>query len=207
MHDARLYLVLPVGYSELLCRPDFSPGFLCSRLGNLKWRRRNLWWAMSINSDCANFLVTNCLQELPENELEIVSATKECTSVEPEDRVMETNSKAAVRGLFLISYPPISLIYIWIQESSNNPREVVPSTAKYIMATGKQALKVLQSAAAFIPVPLIREAVGVALKIIEVCEEQCEVCKIPLRKGCKTVNNILSLEYIHRRSKGPRAER
>ena len=47
------------------------------------------------------------------------------------------------------------------------------------MATGKQTLKVLQSAAAFIPVPLIREAVGVALKIIEVCEEQCEVCEIP----------------------------
>ena len=47
------------------------------------------------------------------------------------------------------------------------------------MATGKQALKVLQSAAAFIPVPLIREAIGVALKVMEVCEERCEVCKIP----------------------------
>ena len=47
----------------------------------------------------------------------------------------------------------------------------------------------LQSAAAFIPVPLIREAVGVALKIMEVCEERCEVCKIPSRKCCKMVNN------------------
>ena len=55
------------------------------------------------------------------------------------------------------------------------------------MATGKQALRVLQSAAAFIPVPLIREAIGVALKIMEVCEEQCEVCKIPPRKYCKMV--------------------
>ena len=47
---------------------------------------------MRIRSDRANFLMINCVQELPENELVIVSATKECTSV-----VMETNSKAAVR--------------------------------------------------------------------------------------------------------------
>ena len=40
------------------------------------------------------------VQELPENELSMVSATRECTSVE--DRVMEKNSKAAVRGLILI---------------------------------------------------------------------------------------------------------
>ena len=70
------------------------------------------------------------------------------------------------------------------------------------MATGKQALKVLQSAAAFIPVPLIKEAVGVALKIMEVCEEQFEVRKIPLRKGCEIVNNIILPEYIRCRSKG-----
>ena len=76
------------------------------------------------------------------------------------------------------------------------------------MATGKQALKVLQSAAAFIPVPLIREAVGVALKIIEVCEEQCEVCtKISLRKVCEVIYNILLPEYVRRRWKGQRAER
>ena len=64
------------------------------------------------------------------------------------------------------------------------------------MVTGKQTLKVLQSAAAFIPVPLIREAVGVALKIMEVCEEQCEVCKISPRKCCKIINNILLPGYI-----------
>ena len=53
------------------------------------------------------------------------------------------------------------------------------------MATGKQTLVVLQSVAAFIPVPLIREAIGVSLKIMEVCEERCEVCEIPPWKGCK----------------------
>ena len=142
----------------------------------------------------ANFLTINCVQKLPENELAIVSPTAECTS--EEDRDMETNSKAAVRGLIhILPY----LTHIWIQKSSENFREVIPTTAQYIMATGKQALKVLQSAAVFIPVPLIREAIGVALKIMEVCEEQCEVCKIPLRKGCEMVNNILLPEYIRRR--------
>ena len=77
------------------------------------------------------------------------------------------------------SYPSISLTQIWIQESSDNPREVIPTTTQYIKATGKQALTLLQTAAPFIPVPLIKEAVGVALKIIEVCE----VCKILFRYG------------------------
>ena len=40
------------------------------------------------------------VQELPDNELAIVSATKERTSYE--DRIVETNSKAAVRGLIHI---------------------------------------------------------------------------------------------------------
>ena len=57
---------------------------------------------MSIISDCANLLTINCVQEppVPENEVATVSATMECTTVE--DRVLETNSKAAVSGLFLI---------------------------------------------------------------------------------------------------------
>ena len=168
-----MYLALPVGYQELLCRPDVSPGFLCSCLGNLKSRRRNLRWVMIINSDCVNFLTINCVQTLPENELVFVSATMECTE---EDRDMGSNSKAAVRGLILI-FPSSSLwSHIWIQESSENSREVIPTTAKYITATGKQALTLLQSAASLIPVPLIKEAIGVALKIIELCE----VCTINL---------------------------
>ena len=67
------------------------------------------------------------------------------------------------------------------------------------MATGKHALKVLQSAAAFIPVPLVREAIGVALKIMEVCEERCEVCIIPPMKCCEMIYNILLPGYIRRR--------
>ena len=75
------------------------------------------------------------------------------------------------------------------------------------MATGKHALKVLQSAAAFIPVPLVREAIGVALKIMEVCEERCEVCIIPFRKCCNLIYNILFPGYIRCRYKDQRTQR
>jgi hypothetical protein len=53
---------------------------------------------------------------------------------------------------------------------SEKPQEVVPTTTNYITATGKQALLLLQSAGALIPVPMIQDAIGVALKIIEICE-------------------------------------
>ena len=51
------------------------------------------------NEHYANFkfLTINCVQDLPTNELSIVSTKKECTSVE--DRVVETNSKAVVRKI------------------------------------------------------------------------------------------------------------
>ena len=59
-----------------------------------------------------------------------------------------------------------------IQKSSENTREVVPTTPKYIAANGKQALMLLQSAAAFMPVTarskwsFTKELV----RIIEVCK-------------------------------------
>ena len=170
VHDARLHfastLLGRVGYE--LCRTDVSPGFLGSCIGNLKPRRRNLRCAPIQVS--ANFLTANCIQKLSESELAIVSATKEYKSVK--DRVVETNS-GAVR-----------------EKSSENPREVIPTTTKYIAATGKKVLTLLQSAATFIPVPLIQETIGVALKIIEVCE----VRKIGCEMG---FHNILIIDRIY----------
>ena len=58
-----------------------------------------------INSDCTNLLKIDYVQEpsVTENEVATVSATRECISVEDRAmRVMETNPKAAVSGLFLI---------------------------------------------------------------------------------------------------------
>ena len=59
---------------------------------------------MSIKSDRANLLTINCVQELPENELAIVSATNECISVE--DRVVEKKKKGCkiVNNILFLEY-------------------------------------------------------------------------------------------------------
>jgi hypothetical protein len=67
-----------------------------------------------------------------------------------------------------------TLTRICIQKLSENTRAVVPTTTQYIVATSKQALGLLQTAASVIPVPLLQEALGIAVKIIEICE----VCQI-----------------------------
>src|SRR5260221_14196397 len=59
---------------------------------------------------------------------------------------------------------------ICIQILPENTQAIVPATNQYIMATGKQALELLQSAVQAIPVPLLQDAIGVAIKIIKVCE-------------------------------------
>ena len=76
---------------------------------------------VSIDSGCANSLTNRCVQNSPENQLAIVSAEKDHTSVK--DRVMEAKSEA-VRGLIFI---------LPTQKSSETPREVVlttPSTSR-----------------------------------------------------------------------------
>ena len=67
-------------------------------------------------------------------------------------------------------YPTNPLTHICNQKASENSPGVVPTKTKYIIASGKQVLTLLQSAATVIPVPMLREAIGVAVKIIEVCE-------------------------------------
>ena len=52
---------------------------------------------MSIKIKWCKLLDTYLCQDLLENELALVPTTEECTTVE--DRVTETNSKAAVRGI------------------------------------------------------------------------------------------------------------
>jgi len=49
-------------------------------------------------------------------------------------------------------------------------QKVAPTTKDYAVATGKEVLAVLQSAASLIPVPFLGEAIGVAIKVIEICE-------------------------------------
>jgi hypothetical protein len=68
------------------------------------------------------------------------------------------------------SRPAISLTSMWIQNLFENLQSVVPTKADYTMATVKEVLTLSQSAAGLAPVPFLQEAIGVALKIIQVCE-------------------------------------
>jgi len=68
------------------------------------------------------------------------------------------------------SRPAISLTSMWTQNLFENSQSVVPTKKDYTMATVKEVLTLSQSAAAVIPIPFLQEAIGVALKIIQVCE-------------------------------------
>ena len=67
-------------------------------------------------------------QNLLENELALVSTTKECTTVG--DRVTETNYKAAVRGLVLLSCHLLTHIMICDQELPENEPVAIGSATK-----------------------------------------------------------------------------
>ncbi|KAF8900851.1 hypothetical protein CPB84DRAFT_1008882 [Gymnopilus junonius] len=54
-----------------------------------------------------------------------------------------------------------------VKKSSSNGSGAAPTTVQYATATGKEILTILESAAGIIPVPLLQEAIGVALKIIQ----------------------------------------
>ena len=56
------------------------------------------------------------------------------------------------------------------QQLAENSQGVVPTKTDYAMATVKEVLTMAQSAASVIPVPFLKEAIVVALKIIQLCE-------------------------------------
>ena len=68
------------------------------------------------------------------------------------------------------SRPGISLTSIWIYQLAENSQSVVLTKKDYAMATLKEVLTLAQSAASVIPVPFLKEAISVALKIIQLCE-------------------------------------
>jgi len=65
------------------------------------------------------------------------------------------------------SCPPQSR---WIQKLSVCSQQVVPTIKDYAMTTVKEVLSMLQTVAGLAPVPFLPEAIGLMLKIIEVCE-------------------------------------
>ena len=64
----------------------------------------------------------------------------------------------------------ISLTSIWVQKLAGNSQSIVPKKTDYAIATVKEVLTLAQSAASVIPVPFLKEAIGIALKIIQLCE-------------------------------------
>ena len=108
-------------------------------------------------------LTHRCVQKLPQNPPTIVPAT-----TSPKNQVIEPKSDKVCRVVG--PRPAIPLTDIVIQKLSENSWTAVPTTTDYITATGKEVLIVLESAAKVIPVPFLQDAIGVALKIIEVCE-------------------------------------
>ncbi|KAF8900857.1 hypothetical protein CPB84DRAFT_1847095 [Gymnopilus junonius] len=79
-----------------------------------------------------------------------------------------------------------------VKKSSSPGSAAVPTTTQYATATGKEVLTILESAAGIIPVPFLQEAIGVALKIIQVCEERSAVeqKKIEEEANVKVAKNI-----------------
>jgi len=56
------------------------------------------------------------------------------------------------------------------QNQAAEEKYVIPETREYVAASGKGVIMVLRSAAELVPVPLLKDALGLAIKIIEVCE-------------------------------------
>ena len=63
-----------------------------------------------------------------------------------------------------------SLTSILTQKLSENSQSVVPTKTDYAITAVKEVLTLSQSAASVIPVPFLKEAIGVALRIIQLCE-------------------------------------
>ncbi|EDR09014.1 uncharacterized protein LACBIDRAFT_326687 [Laccaria bicolor S238N-H82] len=64
----------------------------------------------------------------------------------------------------------IGKIRLWTTSSGNN-RAFVPTTTEHIAVSEKQVLTLLHVASNVIPVPLVQETIGVAPKVIELCED------------------------------------
>ena len=57
-----------------------------------------------------------------------------------------------------------------IQKLPVDSQDIVPTKTEYAITTVKEVLTLSQTAASVIPVPFLNEAIGVALKIIQLCE-------------------------------------
>ena len=128
------------------------------------------------------------------------SETGKSTGERPNNNFCQEVYGAEIRWSETVgSRPVISLTSIWVQNLSENSQSVVPTKADYTMATVKEVLTLSQSAAGVTPVPFLQEAIGVALKIIQVCE----VRRIPPLMVARQMTKIFIRRHrlLNKRSK------
>ena len=103
----------------------------------------------------------------------------------------------------VVWWPVNSLTDIWFQKLSESSRTGVPTKLEYTATTGEEVLTLLQSAAGVMPVPLLQDAIRVALKVIQLCE----VGWIPPWKVARQLMKMFSSGRIGCWTKGQRAAR
>ena len=159
---------VPTGTSYIVGR-YLAALYITMCAGCFSWCRMRLPWVAKKKSTesklpevsanyVAQFLLTHrCIQKL-ESEPAILPATmlaENFVNPNPDE----------VRWSVHLRY--LSNVHIWIQQLSQN---IVPTKADYAMATVKEVLTLAQSAASVIPIPFLKEAIVVALRIIQLCE-------------------------------------
>jgi hypothetical protein len=147
--------------------------------GCFSWCRLHMPWVAKkgspqVSTDlCCEISLTHSRVQKPENPPAIVPATMSA------ENIMEPKPD---EGRF--TFCNLSDVNV----DSENSQSVVPTKTDYTMATVKEVLTLSQSAAAVTPVPFLQEAIGVALKIIQVCE----VRRIsPLKVASQMIKNFI----------------
>jgi hypothetical protein len=157
--DSGNVLSLRLAAANLLCPNHVRWVFLLvSSAQAMEMQTMEAELEVSIDSCCTISLTQTYVQEL---------AIVEVAPPVPVAKIFMDPESDEVKELIHVLW---TLTSIFIQKLSENTRAVVPTTTQYIVATGKQALALLQSAASVIPVPLLQDAIGVAMKIIGICE-------------------------------------
>ena len=116
---------------------------------------------VSANLCCAISLTYSCVQKLESPSTIVPTTTPAAAKSLKEPKPDEV--RWSVR-------PAIFLTSILIQNFPKNSQSDVPTKTDYTITTVKEVLILAQSASLVVPVPFLTEAIGIALKIMQLCE-------------------------------------
>ncbi|CAA7267066.1 unnamed protein product [Cyclocybe aegerita] len=165
----------------------FSFFGLAARIGQLSIQRRNLfsnpgghllsmgafgfvgYWAYKWEVYSTALLVEK-RQAIAEGRLKALRETDEAAGgAILGDRSPEVLCESSLS--YETPYNPLLKRDLDFQDRSDIQRNTTPTTADYMSHGGKQIVQVLETAAGLIPVPFLQEAIRIALRVIEACEE------------------------------------